>query len=104
MLMGVFSCDYEDCQRKPYVECFSGENNSWFYFCFWHYLWARLTRKFKNEEKLGYCRVDSDRELMERIQADIWTIQEDLCAIKEKLKIKEKPIYHEEKPEEKGFA
>lgn len=99
-----FCCDYENCTGKPYVECFDSEEHNWWYFCRWHYYWLRLKREFKGNKNIGFGRVSTDREAIEQIHEEIWMIQEDLCAIKEKLKIKEKKSYPEEKPEEKGFA
>jgi hypothetical protein len=107
--MGIYTCDYEDCERKPYMECLEtsskDEEGRWWFFCFWHYVWLRIRILFHKEEKLGFARVDSDRETLEHIRQDIWDVQMDLMQIKEKLKIKEKKVtYEEEKPEEKGFA
>lgn len=110
--MGIFSCDYENCERKAHMECFECSDDSkgepemgkWWYFCFWHYIWLRIRILFHKEEKLGFARVDTDRETLEHIREDIWDIQCDLMMIKEKLKIKEPKVYEEENPEEKGFA
>jgi hypothetical protein len=106
--MGIFSCDYENCTKKPYIECFSSgndeESSKWWYFCFWHYILLRIRILLHKEDKLGFARVDTDRETLEHIREDIWDIQMDLMLIKEKLKIKEPKTYEEEKPEEKGFA
>jgi len=106
--MGIFSCDYENCNGKPYMECFDSgskdETSTWWFFCFWHYIWLRIRILFHKEDKMGFAKVDTDRETLEHIREDIWDIQMDLMLIKEKLKIKEPKAYEEEKPEEKGFA
>ncbi len=108
--MGIFSCDHEDCERKPYMECFEisdkedGEIGKWWYFCFWHYVWVRFRNLFYKDEKLGFARVDTEREAIEHIRMELWDIQTDLMLIKEKLKIKEQKIYDEEKQEDKGFV
>ena len=101
--MGIFSCDYEDCERKARWEVYfkdaQGESK-WCYLCFWHYLKVR----FWERDAEGFCKVDTDRETLEQIREDLWSIQGDLMLIKEKMKIKEPKVYEEEKPEEKGFA
>ncbi len=102
--MGIFSCDYEDCSRKPYVECFDDKEKNWWYFCRWHYFWMRMKREFRKNEHMNVIEVDTLRGVVEGLKYDIWDIQNDLKAIKEKLKIKEKKEFPEEKPEEKGFA
>jgi hypothetical protein len=84
--MSQFGCDYKDnCTKKPYMEAYEvkGKKHAWYYLCFWHYLLTRIKRK-----GLGYCKVDTDREMLERIMEEIWDIQGDLIQIKEKLKIK----------------
>jgi len=77
-----FKCDWEGCERKPYMEVIK-PGDSWSYLCFWHYLYT----KFRGDE-VGYCKVDTDRELLENIREEIWEIQLDLIEIKEKLNIK----------------
>lgn len=59
-------CDYHGkCKRKAYVEVYPG-NGSWSYLCFWHFIWARMTRyKIKIKVKiikrrLGWCKVDEE--------------------------------------------
>ena len=92
--MGIFSCDWgNDCSHEPYAEIFyedeeeeKGEHK-WCYLCFWHFIWARL-----RGDKFGWCKVDTDRELMEHILEEIWDVQSDLMDIKKKLGIKEKKV------------
>ena len=90
--MGIFSCDYGNCNGKPYMEYLdtAGENSSWGYLCFWHYLLVRIHRFIHRDKHLGFADVDTDREFMERIMEEITSIQYDLMEIKEKLGIKSK--------------
>jgi hypothetical protein len=46
-------------------------------------MWVRL-----KGDRIGWCRVDTDREAIEHLKEDIWDIQNDLWDIKHKLKIK----------------
>jgi len=111
--MSIFSCDYEGCERKPYVECYEiggnenredGEPGKWWWVCFWHYVWIRILILFRRQDKIGFAKVDTDRESIEHLHQELWDIQGDLTLVKEKLKIKEPKVYEPEKEEEKGFA
>ena len=102
--MGIFSCNYNDCEKRAHSEVFFEDEEGigkWCYLCFWHYIWLRF---IKREKGNGYCKVSTDREAIEHIHEDIWDIQGDLGLIKEKLKIREKKVYEKEKPEEKGYS
>jgi hypothetical protein len=87
--MGIFKCDWKECRHKPYAEIFYNdeEESKWCYLCFWHFIYARLRR-----DKIGWCKVDTDREMLEQIREEIWELQSDLMDIKKKLKIKEKKV------------
>ena len=95
----AFKCDYykrngDTCNRKPYVEVFvpstEEEDGYWAYLCFWHYLKERILKLFgKSRNDFGWCKVDTNREMLENIMEEIWGIQYDLMEIKEKLGIKE---------------
>ena len=94
--MGIFSCEYHKkdkvCRFKPYMEYYykDEDNNSlWCYICFWHYIWIRF---FKREESNGFARVDTDREAIEHILEELWSIECDIIGIEEKLGIKQKKI------------
>ena len=103
--MGIFSCNYGNCERRPHIEVYyedEEKKSCWCFLCFWHYIWVRF---IKREKGNGYADVDTNREVLEHILEEIWDMQHDLWKIKEKLKIKEEKVtYETEKPEEKGFA
>ena len=90
--MGIFSCDYKDCNRKAYMEIHMPETKDdpscWCYSCFWHYLISRI-RTILGLNNYEYSRVETDREAVEYIRMELWDIQVDLAKIKEKLGIKD---------------
>lgn len=79
-----FRCNVEGCNRKPYMELFDMDNSTWSYVCYWHYIKDRLKKK-KNH---GYCRVDSEMEILIEIRDDIFEIQCDIDDIKKSLRKK----------------
>lgn len=109
--MSCFKCDWKKkngmmCGRVPFAEVypydeeefkrtieampdFGGDypefEGSWAYLCLRHFIISKL-----RGDKFAWCRVDTDRELMEGIREEIWDLQGDVIQIKEKLKIKEK--------------
>ena len=91
--MGIFTCDKEKCERKPFREVFfnNEEDSAWCYACFWHYLKLRILRLFKKTD-FGWCKVDTDREAIERLLMEITDVQHDLIEIKQKLGIKDETL------------
>ena len=119
--MSCFRCDWEkkngmQCGRKPFVEAYPFKEEDiteeedreklrvddweyeypkfegWSYLCLRHFIMAKL-----RGDQFAWCRVDSNRELMENIREELWDIQEDFALIKEKLKIKEEGVEELEK-------
>ena len=93
--MGIFSCDKERCERRPYREIIrpstDDEEGSWCYVCFWHYIVARIKTIFHRNE-YGYCKVNTDREAIEYMIHELFHLQCDIFEIKEKLGIKEEGL------------
>jgi len=109
--MSNYKCNWEKkngnmCCRKPYAEIYpyneeefkqtieaspdkDGDypefEGKWYYLCYRHFIMAKL-----RGDKFAWCKVDTDREIMENIREEIWNLQGDIFQIKEKLKIKEK--------------
>jgi hypothetical protein len=93
--MSIFNCNWNDrCERKPYKEIhysLSEDDSRWCYVCFWHYIIARIHRLLGKKD-FAWCRIDTDREVIEQLKYDMWDIQADLDEIKEKLGIKDETL------------
>jgi len=74
-----FKCDWENCERKPFAEVY--KEHGWNYLCFFHFLLSKILR-----HRYSWCRIDSDREILEEILEEIYTIQYDLIDLKEEIK------------------
>lgn len=95
--MVYFGCDHEKkdgskCDKRPYAELLfpttDEEDGYWVYACRWHTLIHKL-RRIRGKEAFGWCKVDTDREAIEGLKEEIWSVQSDLMDIKEKLGIED---------------
>jgi len=92
--MSHFKCDCKEfCRHKPYAEIYypstEEEEGKWFYACFYHLLVLKIKRFFGKTKPFGWCKVDTDRETLERILDEIYSIQSDLWDIKEEMGLNE---------------
>jgi len=81
-----FRCDVNECSRKPYMEMYDLENHTWSYMCRWHYYLDR----FKKNKKHGYCRVDSQIELLNEIRDSMFYLECEIEEMKQEIRKKRK--------------
>jgi len=105
MVDRVFRCDYKKgekdfCGKKPFAEVYpfikneEGEweaEGSWCYLCLKHFLIMRI-KAMLGKVKFGWCRVDSSRDTLEHIREELWDLQADIYAIKDRLGIESESL------------
>ena len=80
-----FRCDVEMCERKPYMEMYNLDEHSWSYLCRWHYILDR----FKNNNNHGFCKVDTDSEILHDIRDTMEYLEYEVEEIRELIEKRE---------------
>jgi len=92
--MSRFKCDcHPTCKRKPRYEIIipstEEREGAWSYACLWHLICLFIKSKLGKFPGFGWCKVDNEREMLENLMEEIWSIQNDLWDIKEHLGLNE---------------